>query len=164
MLPAFLTSPKSATKSFVLTGVTAALIATSAAAPAMAWGSKQQNFLAGVASTLLLTAIIRPDVFQGRPRAQPVYAPPQPPVYPQPGYGNSIYQTPTALAFKSYSRNERLRIQSALASGGYYRGTIDGSFGPGTYNAVTAFAANTGKSGMLSTRSGAYTLFDGLLF
>lgn len=166
MLPAFLTS----TKKLAFAGLTASMLTTASAAPALAWGDNEQKFLAGVATTLALQYILKPSMFgagHGRQPA-PVYVPPpQAPVYftPAPSYQpTSIYQTPAASAFNSYSGNERLRIQSALASYGYYHGSIDGAFGPGTYSAVTAYASNTGKSGMLSTQAGAYTLYDGLLF
>ena len=90
---------------------------------------------------------------------QPVYAP----VPYQPSY-TSIYSTPSALAFNSYSINERKRIQSTLTSYGYYHSSIDGQFGPNTYAAVNSYAAATGKSSLLGSSSGAYAVYDGLLF
>ncbi len=47
---------------------------------------------------------------------------------------------------------------------GYYYGGIDGAFGPGTYNAVTAYARAAGASGSLGSTGGAYALYDGLIY
>ena len=59
----------------------------------------------------------------------------------------------------------RLRaIQRNLRAWGYYHGSIDGSFGPGTYRAVQAFARDEGALASLNTTAGAYSLYDGLIF
>jgi hypothetical protein len=156
MLPALLTSPKKA----AVAGVTALLIGATAAAPAMAWGDREQQFLAGAAAALFVQSLIRTGSADNKPVYH--YQQPAPIYYSQPTV--SIYQTPTAYAFNSYSSNERRRIQSTLTAYGYYHSSIDGSFGPNTYNATVSFANATGKSGMLSTQAGAYALYDGLLF
>ncbi|MEI6098406.1 MAG: peptidoglycan-binding protein [Alphaproteobacteria bacterium] len=110
-------------------------------------------------------------------RAHPVYQPQyrrlpqryaplpryQDPVYYQPA-PVSIYGTPAGRAFNTYTSNERRRIQSTLTAYGYYQGGIDGAFGPRTYDAIDAYARNTGKTASLATRAGAYGLLDGLLF
>lgn len=166
MLPAALTSPKT----YLTAGLTASMLMLASASPALAWGKSQQNFLAGVATTLAVEYLLRPQMFQ--PNRQPAttqYTPAQPqtPVTYSPApssSGTSLYQSPAARAFNAYSSNERRRIQSALAAYGYYRGSIDGAFGPGTYGAVQSYAANAGKAGMLSSQAGAFTLYDGLLF
>ena len=91
----------------------------------------------------------------------------QTPVYytPAPTYTTtSIYQTPAATAFNAYQPNQRKKIQSKLAAQGYYRSTIDGDFGPNTYNAVLSYANSLGKPSLLSNQSGAFTLYDGLIF
>jgi hypothetical protein len=111
--------------------------------------------------------VYRQPVYQAPVYQQPVYPAPvyQAPVYQQPTYrAPSVYTTPAAQAFNSYSRNERLRIQSTLANYGYYTGAIDGAFGPGTYRAVVTFAQSKGRLAELDTRGGAYTLYDGLIF
>lgn len=174
MLPALTTTRKLATAT-----ITAALITALATPPALAWGDKEQGFVAGAASTLLLQGIFFPGMFQsnkghGRayaappvtyyPAPAPVYVPVRPaPVYYTPA-PVSIYSTPAGVAFNSYGQNEQIRIQSALAAGGYYSGTIDGAFGPGTYSAVTAYATATGKTGLLSTQAGAFSIYNDLLF
>ena len=148
------------TAAAALTALT--LFAVAAPQPAAAWGQREQDTLVGIIAGVALQKFVltpnkkRPIVVAPR---QPVYAP----VPHQPSY-TSIYATPSALAFNSYSINERKRIQSTLTSYGYYRSSIDGLFGPGTYSAVNAYAAATGKTSLLSTSSGAYTLYDGLLF
>ena len=97
-------------------------------------------------------------------RRQPVY---RQPVYRQPVYyqpqPDSIYNTAAGFAFNNYSRNERLRIQSTLTNYGYYHGRIDGSFGPGTYEAVNAYARRTGQVAQLVNRNGAYDVYNALL-
>ena len=55
-------------------------------------------------------------------------------------------------------------IQRRLSAYGYYNGGIDGSFGPGTYNAVVSYARDAGAGRNLSSTGGAYAVYDGLLF
>ena len=144
----------------LIAGVTALAVLASGTTPALAWGKNEQQFLTGVLSVLAVQALIREANHRAKVTRQPVYQAPvryePPPV--------SIYSSTTAQAFNSYTDNEQRRIQSTLSAYGYYRGAIDGSFGPGTYNAVTLYANRTGKTAMLSTRAGAYGLLDGLLF
>lgn len=159
LLPITSFSPRK-TAAAAMTALT--LLAVAAPQPAAAWGEREQNALAGVLAGIALQKYVfsppknRPIVVVPR---QPVYAP----VPQQPSY-TSIYSTPSALAFNSYSINERKRIQSTLTSYGYYHSSIDGQFGPGTYSAVNAYASATGKASLLSTSSGAYAVYDGLLF
>ncbi len=155
--------------------VAMALLATSAA-PAMAYGKDEQNMLKGALGVLLLGAIMRDANHHKREQQQPVYYPPvyrgpvyyddqprpRPPVYQPPV--QSYYNTPAAMAFNAYSSDERRRIQATLANYGYYRGRVDGSFGAGTYQALTAYATQSGKMAMLETRGGAFGLMDGLLY
>lgn len=75
---------------------------------------------------------------------------------------SSIYSTPAARAFQSYSLSERKAIQRNLRAWGYYRGGIDGSFGPGTYNAVVAYARDEGAS--LRNTASAYGVYDGMIY
>ena len=158
LLPITSFSPRK-TAAAAMTALT--LIAVAAPQPAAAWGENEQNALAGfVAGIAVHKFILTPNK-----KRQVVVVPQQPVVYPpyQPTYVN-IYTTPCAVAFNSYSINERKRIPSTLSSYGYYRSGIDGQFGPNTYAAVNAYASATGKTSLLSTSSGAYTLYDGLLF
>jgi hypothetical protein len=152
-------------KTTLIAGLTALSIAAVPATPALAWGEKEQGFVAGVA-----TAVIVDELLKNR-RARlggPVYAAPAPvyveprTVYVEPRHTTSIYATPAGRAFQSYSMSERKAIQRNLRAWGYYRGGIDGSFGPGTYNAITAYARDEGAS--LSSTSKAYGVYDGLLF
>ncbi len=149
-------------KSKAIAAVAALAVAAGAAAPAQAWGKKEQGFLAGVLTAVIIDELI--DNNRHR-RVAPAPAPTPRPVYvePAPNYG-SIYRTPAAQAFNSYSHNERKAIQRSLRSYGYYSGGIDGSFGPGTYNAISAYARASGASGNLNTTGGAYALYDGLIF
>lgn len=145
--------------------VALAMLGTSVA-PALAWGQREQDFTKGALSVLLLGAIVN-DARQHRAYEQrpPVYYAPQP-VYQPPVYQpvQSYYATPAAQAFQSYTPTERRRIQAALADAGYYFGYVDGSFGPGTYRAITAYARESGQMAMLETRGGAYGLLDGLIY
>ncbi|MEY4982673.1 MAG: hypothetical protein RIR62_939 [Pseudomonadota bacterium] len=162
--------------------VTALTIAATAAAPASA-GEKEREFLKGALATVAVGTILLGIANQGqarqpapvyRPAPQPVYRPapvydyvPAPaPVYrpaPVPHHHQSIYHSAAARAFNAYSLPERRAIQRRLAAAGYYFGGIDGAFGPGTYNAITAYAADQRNGGTLSTTAGAFAVYDGLI-
>jgi hypothetical protein len=165
-----------------LAAITALTMASVAAAPAHAWGKNEQNFLKGVLATVAVGALIhqankapkptyqpsyQPDYSQQyRPGTRPGYRPgtayPQPPAYPS--YGTSIYQTPAYQAFQGFGLQERRTIQRRLAAQGYYQGSIDGAFGPGTYRAVEAYARNLGEARSLSTVRGAFGVYDSLIY
>lgn len=162
-----------------LTAVSLALPAS----PALALGKNERNVLKGIAGTLLLGAIIQ-DVNRRKHRPQPSpypqpqpypypqpYPQPQPvyprpvypqPVQPQPGWQQSIYSTPTAQAFRAYGSRDRMRLQQHLAARGYYRGGIDGAFGPGTYNAIVAYANDRGDGHLLGSVAGVYQVLGTL--
>ena len=143
----------------MIAGVTALSVAAAGASPALAWGRDEQNFLKGVLATVAVGALIQ-QANRAKVTRAPVY---QAPVRYEPAPVN-VYATPAARAFNSYSDSEQRRIQSTLSAYGDYRGSIDGSFGPGTYGAITLYAQRTGKTAMLGTTSGAFGLLDGLLF
>lgn len=166
---------------------TALSLALALPAPAHAWGEKEQNLAAlaaaGIVGTLLWQKYQRQNggVPVGRAPVQnyPVYGAPtyqqpryqqpryQQPTYPQPGYsapvGSSVYATPAARAFNSYSLTERRAIQSRLQRAGYYNGSIDGSFGPMTYRAVMAISRDSTGADKLTTMSGAFEFYDTIL-
>ncbi|EEW26801.1 peptidoglycan-binding domain-containing protein [Rhodobacter ferrooxidans] len=158
-----------------IVALTALSIGLTAPAPAEAFGRNERNFVQGAAAALLLGAVIRDA---NRHQRQPVYTQPRQRVYydepryqpprqqPQPYYAPapSIYRTPVAQAFNSYSSSQRRAIQARLAAYGYYRSGIDGSFGPGTYNAVAAYARDTGNDQQLSSTAGAFGVFDALIY
>jgi hypothetical protein len=156
-----------AVKNTVIASVTAFALAITAATPTHALGKNERNFIAGAATALVINGLIRQDrmLRQQAPRhVQPRYVEPQPVYQPQPVYRTSVYNTVAAQAFNSYSRGERLAIQRQLARQGYYHSSIDGSFGPGTYNAVAAYARDIGASNRLGSREGIYGIYDGLIF
>lgn len=155
MLPAVKTAKRNLIAS--ITALTMAL----PAAPALAWGDREQGFLTGVVTAVIVEELIKNNRARRAAPPQYVYVEPAP-VYSSPS--TSIYHTPAARAFQSYSLHERKAIQRNLRAWGYYRGGIDGAFGPGTYNAVAAYARDSGNSGSLGTISGAYGVYDGLLF
>lgn len=78
-------------------------------------------------------------------------------------YGSGVNDTAAARVFNSYSVAERVAIQRQLARYGYYTGTLDGSFGPRTHQAVYEFARQSGKQQALASSSGAYRVYDALL-
>ena len=185
MLPSILNT----TKTSLIAGVTALSLLVGGVAPANAWGKGEQQFVAGAATAVLLGTLIMNSPKYGNAQPAPTYQPrpqyykPVPRYYkPVPQYYKpvprpykyrpvvyqpapvSLYNTPAAMAFNSYTSNERRRIQSTLTAYGYYHGGIDGAFGPGTYTAIDTYARHTGKTAQLSSSAGAFGLLDGLLF
>ncbi len=160
MLPAVINS-KSARRMFIAT--TTALAIAIPSAPAFAFNQREQDVLKGVAAVLLFQGFVKatkpPKQQYVTPQVQPIYEPAQPP-----RVVHSIYRTPAAHAFNSYSSSERRMIQRRLIRLGYYRGGVDGSFGPGTYSAVAAYARDGGQARALSTTNGAFSVYDGLIF
>ncbi len=153
------------TKKTLVAGLTALSITAVPAAPALAWGDKEQGFVAGVATAVIIDEILKNNrkarLYDRGHTAAPVYSPPRP-VYVEPRHTTSIYSTPAARAFQSYSLRERKAIQRNLRAWGYYRGGIDGSFGPGTYNAVVSYARDEGRS--LRSTASAYGVYDGMIY
>lgn len=154
-------------KTTLIAGLTALSIAAVPATPALAWGDKEQGFVAGAATAIIVDELLKNnrkarlyDQGYGAPSyREPRYAEPR---YVEPRHTVSVYDTPAARAFQNYSLSERKAIQRHLRAYGYYRGGIDGSFGPGTYNAVAAYARDEGQS--LRSTSNAYGVYDGLLY
>lgn len=165
-----------------IAAVLALTIAATTAVPANAWDEREQDFLKGAAATAVIGAIIlnsqngrgglfRQRQYQEVPQRQyiapqyqqPTYQAPRP-TYQQPvRYQSSVHSTPAARAFNSYTRSERRRIQAQLADWGYYRGGIDGAFGPATYRAISAYSADTQTGSGLNTVGGAYAVYEELL-
>jgi hypothetical protein len=157
---------------YVKTAAVSAIAATSilmgSLTPAQAFGDRERAFLQGIATAVIVDKLISEG--QRPRRQQPVYvAPPvtfvpQEPVYVPRPVQTSIYHTPAARAFNSYSRAERVAIQRRLAALGYYRSGIDGAFGPGTYNAVVAYARDAGQASSLGGTNTAFGVYDGLIY
>lgn len=196
------------------------------AEPGLAWGKKEQGFIAGAAAAIIIDRLLtNPNQAQAQtysPPPQQLAPPPAPPApprakppvhtqkpaakpkpgkppsrhhhagsanvyphaqaqeahnygpYPYPGPGPgpayatapgktlAVNATSEALVYKSYSSQERRNIQRNLANLGYYRGSIDGLFGPGTYTAITQYARQNGMADYLNTQSGLYALYNSL--
>lgn len=174
-------------KTAAIASVTALSLALASAAPANALGRNERNFLKGVAATLIVGALINssrnrtpepqpapthaPSTYRAPTYNPPTYNPPARYVPPAPpantgaviGSSTSVYNTNAARAFNSYGSADRRAIQSRLRAYGYYRGTIDGAFGPATYRAIVAYARDTNGEANLGTIAGTYGVFDGLL-
>jgi len=148
--------PVTTAKRSLIAALAAISITALPAAPAKAWGDKEQGFLAGVVATIVVDSLITKKKVVA-PAPAPVYVAPAP-VY------TTLSTTPAARAFKSYTLAERRAIQRNLKAWGYYYGSIDGTFGRGTYNAVVAFAADEGASNNLKSTSGAFALYDGMIY
>lgn len=165
--------------------VTALALAAAAPAPAYAWGKKEQNFLAGVAAAVAIGALIKHNRANAGPA--PVYSyPTHPqPVHPQPRYGHRdrdddrkghrrdrdhradhdrhLSSQVAATAFRDYSPAGRRAIQQQLRAMGYYRGPIDGAWGPGTWNAVQSYALAMRSTESLRSRDGTVLLLNRLI-
>lgn len=153
-------------KTALIAAITAASIAAIPATPALAWGDKEQGFVAGVATAVIVDELLKNNrkaraYDRGYTASGPTYVEPR---RVEPRHTTSIYSTPAARAFQSYSLSERKAIQRNLRAWGYYRGGIDGAFGPGTYNAVVAYARDEGATGNLRSTSGAYGIYDGMIY
>ena len=148
-------------RSLTLTATLAAALAAAPVAPAHAWGEKEQNALLGLAVAGTLGALYLKSR-QAQPAPAPVYTPAPAPTMSS--SGGSIYATPVAAAFNSYTYPERQRIQNRLKGWGYYTGGVDAAFGPGTYSAIASYARDGNETQRLATTAGAYALLDGLLF
>ena len=139
-----------------ISAVTALAVALPSA-PAFAFNSREQGVITGVLGTLLITGLIAENNKHAQPH-QPAYQPPRQQVVYSP------YRSPAAAAFAGYSPSERRMIQRRLSRMGYYYGSIDGAFGPGTYRAVLDYARDQGQEAALGNRRDAYAVFDGLIF
>jgi hypothetical protein len=162
MLPSVMTA-----RSTITAALAALTIAAVPATPARAWSDREQGFVTGVAAALIVDQIIRQSrkAREVRPAPGFSFVEPRPTnVTPRPSPSTSVYATTAAQAFNSYSVSERRNIQRTLRAWGYYRGSIDGTFGPGTYSAVTDYARDEGLASSLATPTGAYAVYDGLLF
>ena len=145
---------------YIVAGVTAVAITATSIAPAQAFDRDERQFLKGIAATLLVQKIIKESkkakqqqTVTPQPNPTPVYAP-----------VTSIYSTPAAQAFKNYTPTQRRLIQQRLAGYGYYRSSIDGAFGPGTYNAIIAFARDIGQAAAMNQTGSAYAVYDRLIY
>lgn len=151
--------------------VAALSIAATAAAPVSA-GQRERDFLKGVAATVIVGSVLQ-GMNTNRAAAQPryvtqqpqYYVPPREPAYfAPPAAQHGLSTSAAAQAFKSYSPTERRAIQRELARAGYYYGSIDGVFGPATFRAVSAYAADRGLNARIDSASGAYTVYDSLIY
>ena len=149
---------------------TAALsLAAASATPVHALGKNEKNFLLGAGAALLIGSIYMNN--KNRTQTQQAYRTPsyqaptyQKPTYYQPTQPAPSYSSSAARAFNSYSATERRQIQSKLKAYGYYRGTVDGSFGPQTQQAVAGYAGATLGTAKLSSMNGAFEVYDSLLY
>ena len=73
------------------------------------------------------------------------------------------YRSPMERAFRSQSRFIRQQIQIRLRDEGLYRSYIDGYWGRGTRSAIESFAAQSGKTYLLTTDSGSNELLGMML-
>jgi len=152
-------------KSTAIASVLAIALAVPAA-PALAWGQREQDVLKGVIGTLAVTALIKEI---SKPQPKVVYGGTKSYsgahyVYQQPARSpDDIYSSAAAQAFNSYSYSQRLEIQRDLRRLGYYNGAIDATFGPLTFRATAAYARATGNIERLATRNGAFGVYDTLV-
>jgi hypothetical protein len=147
-----------AVRTTAIAGLTAAAIALAPAAPARAWGDREQGFVAGVATFWILNEIAK----DARKRHAPAYRAPQP-VYAPASPAPAAQASPAKAAFLEYSPSGRRAIQTRLRAYGYYFGAIDGVWGPATARAVAAYARDSGYAEGLATRNGAVQLFNALI-
>ena len=181
MLPKFNTVKSAAAAAIAAVAVTATL-----AAPAQAFGDRERAFMQGVATAVIVDRLI--DNGKDNARQQPrYYTEPQRPRYnddrryyddgryrqdnrryeeprrPQHSYGYGATSNSAARAFSEYTPATRRAIQRTLSDYGYYRGSIDGQWGPGTSRAIEAYARDEGRISLLGSRDGAIRLMNSIL-
>lgn len=159
-------------KTPVLSATLALALSLATVGPVSALGKNERNFLKGVAATLVIGALLN-QAQANHPPAQPVTRAVQVPTpYPQPqghtpahviGSDTSSYAA-TSQAFRAYGQSDRRAIQTRLRQYGYYRGGIDGVFGPATYRATEAYARDSVGARALQDRAGAFGVFDSLIY
>lgn len=149
----------------LIAGIAALGIAASAAAPASALGRNEENFLKGVLAAVVVNAIIQHNRRSKAQAAPPQYfvQPAPVPSHPPRHVAPAPVHTPAAAAFAEYSPASKRAIQQRLRAYGYYRGPIDGTWGPGTRAAIEAYARDTGNLAALQSRDGTVRLLNGLL-
>ncbi len=160
----------SSVKTATIAGIAAVAVAIQPL-PALALGKKERGFIAGAATVLLLEELVRHGRERPAPRPLPHRYDPPPPVYDPPprcttcgggGYHRHERVSPAAAAFNNYPYRDRIAIQRALWRLGYYRGAIDGAFGPATNTAVAAYARDCRLS--LRSVESSYAVYDSLLY
>lgn len=139
----------------------AAALAAAPLAPALAWDKGDQRALRNLA---LLGAVGAMFWASQQHKAEPKPAKPRPAPPPAISSSNAIYTAPVATAFNRYTSAERQRIQGRLKGWGYYRGPVDGAYGPATHAALAAYARDGNETQRLSTVAGSFALLDSLLF
>lgn len=143
-------------------------------APAMALGKNERKFLQGMLAAGAIAVIIDHNKRSNAATPDRDYGYHTPdrgrPGYTHPGYGRPdhgqhppAYGSAAAQAFAEYSPASKRAIQTRLRAYGYYRGAIDGVWGPGTSGALQAYARDTGNSAALSSRDATVRLLNGLL-
>lgn len=143
-------------KRTTIAAVTAFSLVAMHAAPALAWGRNEQKFLQGVATAVVIGAIIN----DAKRSQQPQYVEPAQPKPQQ----VTVRSNTVGQVFNSYSRSERRAIQKSLARFGLYNGGIDGAFGRGTMNAIVEYARQEGLGGHLKSVDGTYGVLDSLIY
>ena len=145
-----------------IAAVAALSLVPAAALPAHALGKKDKAFIAGAATAAAAGAVIHNMQTRNAPQPAPRYyteprATYATPVYSQPRQvAPAARLAPAAQAFREMSPQMRRDVQVSLARQGYYRGQIDGAWGPGTARAVDAYARDSGRAGQMGTTAGAY--------
>ncbi|OYW59017.1 MAG: hypothetical protein B7Z31_06645, partial [Rhodobacterales bacterium 12-65-15] len=112
--------PVKTAKTTLIAALTAAAIAA-IPAPALAWGEREQGFVAGIATTVIINEIIKNERKRREAAPEVIYLD-----TPRHTTTTSIYRTPAGRTFQSYSLSERKAIQRNLRAWGYYSGRIDG--------------------------------------
>lgn len=84
-----------------------------------------------------------PAATESAPTGSTLVAPAEPPA-PDPAELRAIARTEARTAEATLDHDARMSLQRALAFAGFYKGLIDGDFGPGTRNAIGEWQAAQG--------------------
>ena len=140
----------------ILRPLLTALLIGSVALPAQAWGQRERDVLTGVVTATVIGSMVRQNREHRAASASRRLA-----QYPVAFRASG--DSEARAAFTSFTGRTRLAIQDNLARHGYYAGQIDGTWGPATWTALRAYAADRGARQALESYAGTMSVFEDLM-
>ncbi|WP_127900135.1 peptidoglycan-binding domain-containing protein [Solirhodobacter olei] len=125
-------------------------------------GQVTRGVLLGLAAGYVGSQILNHKNTPAGSTAQPVITPPPAaaPTYSAPAYSAN---SPDSIVFRNEDRQVRMAIQYHLMQDGFYRGSIDGIWGPATESAVYQYANAHNEVGNLVSKAASRQVFADIL-